>query len=165
MLPLDKSHIQRALVNVTKSERTAVTFPVDFDSVPWDALDFFGWRDPKKPQRGYLVRVRDDGPVAVAVQTAAAPTATPRKAMCSICRAVDAASSIALFAARRTGPDGRKGDTVGTYICSGLDCSRQLRVPEPKPGRAIIGAQDADQDLLAAEMLQRLDGFLAAIGA
>lgn len=123
MLTLDRSDIQRALVNVTKSERAAV-----------------------------------------AVQTVAAPTATPRKAMCSLCRAVDAASSIALFAARRSGPDGRKGDTVGTSICSGLDCSAQLRIPTPKVGRAIIGAKDADLDLLAADMLDRLDTFLTSVG-
>ena len=164
MLTLDRSDIQRALVNVTKSERAAVAFPPGFDDVPWAALDFYGWRDLKKPQRGYLVRVRGDGPVAVAVQTVAAPTATPRKAMCSLCRAVDAASSIALFAARRSGPDGRKGDTVGTYICSGLDCSAQLRMPTPKVGRAIIGAKDADLDVLAADMLVRLDSFFISVG-
>ena len=77
----------------------------------------------------------------------------------------DAANSIALFAARRTGPDGRKGDTVGTYICSGLDCSAQLRVPTAKIGRAIIGANDADPDRLAVDMLARLDAFLASVGA
>ena len=165
MQPLDKSDIQRALVNVTKSERTAVTFDPGFADVPWEVLDFYGWRDPRKPQRGYLVRVRDDGPVAVALQTSASTAANARKAMCSVCRAVDAANSIALFAARRTGPDGRKGDTVGTYICSGLDCSAQLRMPTHKVGRAIIGANDADPDVLAADMLERLDAFLASVGA
>lgn len=165
MQRLDKSDIQRALVNVTKSERTAVTFDAGFVDVPWDVLDFYGWRDPRKPHRGYLVRVRDDGPVAVAVQTSASTAANARKAMCSLCRAVDAANSIALFAARRTGPEGRKGDTVGTYICAGLDCSAQLRVPTPKIGRTIIGASDADTDGLVAEMLARLDGFLASVGA
>lgn len=165
MLPLDKSAIQRALVNVTKSERAAVSFPTDFADVPWDVLDFYGWRDPKKPHRGYLVRVRDGGPVAVAVQTESAGAANARKAMCSLCRAVDSANSIALFAARRTGPEGRRGDTVGTYVCSGLDCSAQLRFPSAKIGRAIIGQQDADPDTLAADMLARLDAFLVSVGA
>lgn len=164
MQRLDKSDIQRALVNVTKSERAAVTFDPGFADVPWDVLDFYGWRDPRKPQRGYVVRERADGPVAVALQTSASTAANPRKAMCSLCRAVDAANSIALFAARRTGAEGRRGDTVGTYICAGLDCSAQLRTPTPKLGRAIIGAQDADRDELAAGLLVRLDAFLVSVG-
>lgn len=165
MLRLDKTDIQRALVNVTKSERAAVSFEPGFADVPWDVLDFYGWRDPKKPHRGYLVRVRDDRPAALAVQTVASTAPNARKAMCTVCRAVDAANSIALFAARRTGPEGRKGDTVGTYICSGLDCSAQLRVPTAKIGRAIIGANDADPDVLATDMVARLDAFFASVGA
>lgn len=158
--------IARALINVTKSERAAVAFAADFDEVPWHLLDFYGWRDRKKPHVGYLVRERDSGLVAVALRAPENRMSFGRKAMCTICRAVDTANSIALFTARRTGPAGRKGDTVGTYICANLDCSAQLRQPTSKIGRSMLADNDTvlDPDELAAAMLERLDGFLAAVG-
>jgi hypothetical protein len=83
--------------------------------------------------------------------------------MCSLCQAVDAASSVALFSALRTGPAGRKGDSVGTYICAGLDCSAQLRVAVPKAGRSMLSDRTLDPDEVATNMLERLDGILAAV--
>jgi hypothetical protein len=163
MHPVLKSDIQRALVNVSKSERAAVTFEPAFDDVPWGRLDFYGWRDSRFPRRGYLVRQHDDGLVAVAVHTPESGMSGARKAMCVVCRAVDTANSIALFAARRTGAAGRKGDTVGTYICVGLDCSAQLRLPRVKVGRSMLSDTELDPDVLAVGMLERLDGFLASV--
>lgn len=166
MHPLNQNDIRRALVNVTKSERAAITFAPDFVTIPWDQLDFYGWRDPKFPQRGYLVRNHSDvGLLAVALRAPERSMAGGRKAMCSLCRAVDAASSVALFAARRTGPAGRKGDTVGTYICTELDCSAQLRMAAPKAGRSMLSDRALDPDDVATGMLERLDGFFAAVGA
>jgi hypothetical protein len=163
MLPLDKSDILRALVNVTKSERATVTFPTDWDETPWERLDFHGWRDPRSPQRGYLVHRRDDALVAVALRAPETRMSGARKAMCSLCRAVDTADTIALFTAKRTGPAGRRGDTVGTYICSGLDCSAQLRLPSNKVGRSRLSDHDEDPDEVAGAMLARLEGFLASV--
>lgn len=164
MQPLDQNAIRRALVNVSKSERAAVTFAPDFDAVPWTRLDFYGWRDPRFPQRGYLVREHPSaGLVAVALRAPESGMAGARKAMCSLCQAVDAASSVALFSARRTGPAGRKGDTVGTYICAGLDCSAQLRIAAPRAGRSMLSDHVLDPDDVAADMLHRLDAFLAAV--
>ncbi len=163
MYPIDQSDIRRALINVSKSERAAVTFHADYASTPWDRLDFYGWRDPKIPARGYVVRQQDSGLTAVALYTPENTMSGARKAMCVICRAVDNASSIALFAARRTGAAGRKGDTVGTYICSGLDCSAQLRLPTLKVGRTMLSTTAIDQDVLAVDMLDRLDRFLVSV--
>lgn len=161
---LDQNDIRSALVNVTRSERAAVTVAPDFDAVPWDALDFYGWRDPKFPQRGYLVREHPhDGLLAVAVRAPDSGMAGGRKAMCSVCRAVDAASAVALFSARRTGPDGRRGNTVGTYICAGLDCSAQFRVGAPRAGRSMLSDHPLDPDRVAADLLARLDAFLATV--
>lgn len=164
MHSLDQNDIRRSFVNVTKSERAAITFAPDFDAVPWDKLDFYGWRDPKFPQRGYLVRDHpDDGLLAVALRAPDGGMAGGRKAMCSLCQAVDTASAVALFSARRTGPPGRKGDSVGTYICAGLDCSAQLRVIAPKAGRSLLSDHALDPDEIAVDMLARLDGFVAAV--
>ncbi len=72
--------------------------------------------------------------------------ANNRKAMCSLSPAVDAASSVALFSARRAGPAGRKGDRVGTCI-------------------SMLSDHTLDPDEVAADMLVRLDGFLATVSA
>ena len=146
MKPVAKSDIQRALVNVTKSERATLTVPGDFADLEWPMLDFYGWRDPKFPQRGYLVREQGESLIAVAVHASGGGLAPGRKAMCTICRA------------------GRSGDTVGTYICAGLDCSAQLRNPTNRVGRSRLDV-DLDIDEVAAEMLVRLDAFLDAVRA
>ena len=164
MLPITPADIRRALANVTKSERAAVTVPADFAETDWGTLDFYGWRDPKFPQRGYLVRADAGSMVAVGVTTPPTGLAGGRKAMCAICRAVDNSTAIALFAARRAGAPGRNGNTVGTYICTGLDCSAQLRQPSHKAGRTLLD-QAKDADTVAAEMLARLDAFIDAVVA
>ena len=164
MHPITRLDVQRALVNVTKSERAAVTVPSDFADTAWGALDFYGWRDLKFPHRGYLVRADVGSIVAVGVTTPSGGLTGGRKAMCAICRAVDNSTAIALFAARRAGAPGRNGNTVGTYICSGLDCSAQLRYPAHKASRTMLD-QAKDDDVVAAEMLARLDAFIDAVVA
>ena len=163
MEPLTRSAIQHALVNVTKSERAAVTVSADFEATDWTVLDFFGWRDPKFPQRSYLVRQHDRALLAVAVTTTGG-VLPGRKAMCGICRAVDNSTAVPLFAARRTGAAGRRGNTVGTYVCAGLDCSAQLRRPRTRVGRTRLDG-DEDVQIVAAEMLERLDSFLDTVCA
>lgn len=164
MNTLSRTEIQQALVNVTKSERSALSVPAGFVDLDWSTLDFYGWRDPKFPQRGYLVREQHDGLVAVSVSTSGGGLTPGRKAMCTICHAVDNSSSIKLFTGRRTGPAGRAGNTIGTYVCADLDCSAQLRHPSAKLGRSRLGSnQNADE--VAAQMLVRLDAFIDAIRA
>jgi hypothetical protein len=161
MQPLTLDAVQRALVNVTKRERNDVATPAGFEDVDWSVLDFFGWRDPKFPQRGYLVHERGNSVVAVAVSTDGA-LPPGRKAMCNICRAVDNSTSVALFSARRAGAAGRNGNTIATYICSGLDCSEQLRRPTSRVGRIRLDNEQPVDDI-AADMLSRLDRFITSV--
>jgi hypothetical protein len=56
-----------------------------------------------------------------------------RSAMCLLCRAVDKADRISLFTIRKAGAAGRNGDTIGTYICAGLDCSAAREHPSGGP--------------------------------
>ena len=163
MLSLTTSDITRAFVNATRSEIAATTFPRNFPSVPWAELDFYGWRDPRIERRGYLVIERGDGLITVAVSTAGQGVRSGRKAMCTVCRAVDDGSNIALFSARRAGPAGRRGDSVGTYLCAGLDCSAQLRFPTPRGSRTMLPDGHATVDDRAAAMMERLRGFLDSV--
>lgn len=82
--------------------------------------------------------------------------------MCAICRAVGKSSDVALFTAKRTGPAGRAGNTVGTYICADLDCSSQLRDPGTDVGRAHLGT-GRDIEITAADMVARLQAFFSTV--
>jgi hypothetical protein len=136
MEPVSAEEIRGSFVNSSRSQVKAMTLPPKFTELPWESLDYLGWRDPKAPNRAYLVVRRDAGLTGIALQTAA--TGKPRRGtgLCDLCHTAHQVTDVALFAARRTGPAGRKGDTVGTYICADLACSlylrglRELEVPQ-----------------------------------
>ncbi|ADB33608.1 hypothetical protein Kfla_4590 [Kribbella flavida DSM 17836] len=136
MQALSADEIRRSFVNSTKSQVKAMTLPTGFDELPWESLDFLGWRDPKAPARAYLVVPREEALTGIALNTAA--TGKPRRGtgLCDICHTAHQVTDVALFAARRAGAAGRAGNTVGTYICADLACSlylrglRELEVPQ-----------------------------------
>jgi hypothetical protein len=157
---LTPDQIRRAMVNCSRSEVAGMVLPPGLNDVPWNDLEFLGWRDARAPLRGYLVSWRAERPVGVLVR--AAESTMPRRtaAVCMLCRSGQSANNISLFTTRRSGPAGRKGDTVGTYICADLGCSRNVRIDKatasfrPDPGRTVeerIGG-----------LQSRLDAFLDA---
>lgn len=124
-----RTQILGAFHGATRSEVKKVTFAADFDAVDFSRLEYYGWADPKIPRRAYLVVDRPDGPVALLLNRAAR---TPRgRAMCTWCNDVNLADEAVLYAARRGGAAGRKGDTVGTLICANFGCSRNVRQLPP----------------------------------
>ncbi|MFB6718519.1 FBP domain-containing protein [Kribbella sp. NPDC056345] len=127
MEPLSIDEIRGSFVNSTRSLVKAMTPPPGFTELPWESLDFLGWRDPKAPNRGYLVVRRDDGVTGIALNTQA--TSKPRRGtgLCDLCNTAHQITDVALFAARRAGKPGREGNTVGTYMCADLACSLYLR--------------------------------------
>ena len=158
--PVSAAEIRGGFVNSTKSLVKAMTLPHDFNELPWESLDYLGWRDPKAPARAYLVVPRDGGVTAIALGTAA--TGKPRRGtgLCDLCHTAHQVADVALFAARRAGSAGRAGNTVGTYICADLACSlyvRGLRDPEVPQGETV--AADVRVDRLS----QRLDTFVSRV--
>jgi len=71
MEPLGTDEIRRSFVNCSKSQVKAISFPKGYDALDWASLDYLGWRDPKAPNRGYLVVPRDGGIVGIAVSRGA----------------------------------------------------------------------------------------------
>lgn len=107
-----------------------------------------GWRDPKAPDRGWLMVPVGDAVVGLALR------ATPGKgvratAMCDLCRTTRAPGEVSLFVAARAGESGRKLNTVGTYVCSDLACGDNVRVLrgtptlKPDPGLSVSQRQEA----------------------
>ncbi|GAA1555312.1 FBP domain-containing protein [Kribbella hippodromi] len=127
MEPLSADEIRRSIVNSSKSQVKALTLPLGYAELPWESLDFLGWRDPKAPNRGYLVVRREDSVTGIAVSTQSTGAARRFAGLCDLCNTAHHVSDIALFVARRAGKAGREGNTVGTYICADLACSLYIR--------------------------------------
>jgi hypothetical protein len=129
MLPITVEALRASFVNASRREVTEMTVP-DLDPVDWDGLTFLGWRDPKTPRRAYAVVPTLDGDlVGIALRQA---EASPRsRAQCSWCQDVKLPNDVVFYSAKRSGPAGRKGDTVGTLVCQDFQCSRNVRRTPP----------------------------------
>jgi hypothetical protein len=155
--PLSAEEIRRSFVNSSKSLVKAMTLPPRFAELPWDSLDYLGWRDPKAPNRGYLVVRRNDGVTGIALNTQASGKPRRGTGLCDLCNTAHHVTDVALFAARRAGAAGREGNTVGMYICADLACSlylrglRELDVPQ---------GETAPPDVRAERLNSRLEGFV-----
>lgn len=134
MLPLTDPEIRASLVNVSLRERTGLTLPVNFAALPWNDLDFLGWRDPKIPGIGYVISALEDGPAGILLSQAKGRMQT--RPQCSWCTDVQLPNEVVLFSARRSGKAGRNGDTVATLACANFECCANVR---KLPSMAYIG--------------------------
>jgi hypothetical protein len=148
-------------VNCSRGEAQALTLPKDFGELDWAELDLLGWRDPKAPLRGYLVVESGSEVVGIAVRAAESRMSSRTAAMCLLCQTAQSGDGVSLFTARRVGEAGRNGNTVGTYICADLGCSRRVRTEIPP------WLQDRNPDEVvaerAAELRERVAGFLGSV--
>jgi hypothetical protein len=129
MLPITVEALRASFVNASRREVTEMAVP-DLDPVDWDGLTFLGWRDPKTPRRAYAVVPTLDGDLVGIVLRQA--EASPRsRAQCSWCQDVKLPNDVVFYSAKRSGPAGRKGDTVGTLVCQDFQCSRNVRRTPP----------------------------------
>jgi hypothetical protein len=130
MEPLDEREIRDSFVNCSKGEAGRIRLPTGFadGAVAWADLDFLGWTDPGAPLRALLVVPGPAGPTGVVLRRPeAAKVSAMRSSMCRVCLTDHAASGVALFVAPLAGPAGRKGNTVGEYLCADLACPLYLR--------------------------------------
>ncbi|MFI8933007.1 FBP domain-containing protein [Streptomyces sp. NPDC053474] len=167
MEPLGEKEIRASFVNCSKGEARRLALPPGFAETPWDDLDFLGWRDPKAPERGYVV-ARQDGSgelVGVALRASAgARRSLLKSSICSVCVTPQAGSGITLFVAPRAGEAGRQGNSVGLYICADLACSLYVRGK-----RTSALARRFEESLSLQEQnertLRNLHGFLDQVRA
>jgi hypothetical protein len=136
--PLNSEEIRASFVNCSRGEAKGVTLPTGFGETQWAHLDFLGWRDPKATGRAYLVLPHNGELVGLSLRAATPPKGKLRSNMCALCLTTHGVADIALFSSRRAGKSGREGNTVGTYVCTNLACSRYVRrelqsaVPQPE---------------------------------
>lgn len=155
MLPLTEQHIRASFVNASRREISDLALPLDFATIDWDRLDFFGWRDRKAPRRAYAVIPADDGLVGILFRQA---DAVPRRrAQCSWCQDVNLTNEVVFYSAKRAGDAGRRGDTVGTLICADFGCSKNVRMLPPV---AYVGFDvEAARQKRIVELQDRAEGF------
>lgn len=126
MNPLTEKQIRASFVNCSRREAAQLTLPLDLADLPWDRLDYLGWVDRKAPLRAYVVLTVDDTLVGLTLR-APEGTARRRSAVCAWCEDVYSTDDVSLYVARRAGAGGRAGNTIGTLICTGFGCSRNVR--------------------------------------
>src|ERR1700754_2731476 len=102
MWPLTETQIRRAMVNCTRGEANRMAMPTGLSELNWADIDLLGWRDPKAPEAAYLVFLRDDELLGIALR-ASSERAVRRTAMCALCRTTHSPGQVALFVARRAG--------------------------------------------------------------
>jgi hypothetical protein len=125
--PLTEPDIRASFVNCSKGEAKRLTLPRDLAERPWDDLDFLGWRDQGAPDRAYLIAPWQDGVVGVTLRLAAQQRGFLHRNMCSLCLTTHGGNGVSLMTGRRAGGAGRRGDSVGAYICTDLACSLYVR--------------------------------------
>ncbi|MWV51067.1 FBP domain-containing protein [Rathayibacter sp. VKM Ac-2803] len=134
MLPLTDQTIRDSFVNASRKEVSDLSLPTGFDTLDWEAIDHLGWRDRKIGRRAYVVVPLEERLVGVVLRQA---DANPRsRAQCSWCRDIRLPNDVVFFGAKKAGPAGRAGDTLGTLICANFECSVNVRT---RPSVAYVG--------------------------
>jgi hypothetical protein len=131
--PLTEQEIRAAFVNCTKGEAKRANIPPGLGARPWGDLDFLGWRDPKAPDRAYLVAEIGGRLVAITLRCPGPGPLQKKTSMCSLCL-TSHTGGVTLMVAPRAGKVGQQGNSVGDYVCSDLACSLYVRGLKPVKG-------------------------------
>lgn len=162
MEPITEQQIRSSFINCSKGEAKRLPVPRDLDSVPWEDLDFFGWSDPSYPGRCYVVLPRADGLAGVALRYER--SAARRAQMCNICLTTHPNGAVRLMTATKAGESGRRGNSLGTYMCEDLDCSLYARRKKtPSMGRMF--REDFDPQERTAQVRQKMAMFIERVAA
>lgn len=159
MLAISAADIRASFINTSRSERSAIPLPPDIDSLAWDAIDYLGWRDPRQPFVGYVIAELDGSHVGLLLrQTESRPIG---RTQCAWCADVHLPNEVVMFATKRAGSAGRRGDTVGTLICSQFECSANVRRPQPP---AYVGFDvEAARERRIRVLQENVDAFVRGI--
>jgi hypothetical protein len=163
MQPLDEPEIRSSFVNCSKGEAGRIRMPTGLadGGVAWADLDFLGWTDPGAPLRSLIVVPGADGPTGLVLrrpESANAKANATRSSICRICLTEHGASGVALFVAPLSGAAGRRGNTIGEYICADLACPLYLR-GKRQPKMRLIRREET---LTVGERIDRAMGNLSA---
>ncbi|ROS50258.1 FBP domain-containing protein [Frigoribacterium sp. PhB24] len=142
MIPLTEKTVRASFVNASRKEASDLTLPPGFADIDWTDLEYLGWRDPKLARRAYVVVPMPDahdptgahgpGPTVAGVVLRQAEASPRQRAQCTWCQDVRLPADVLFYGAKRAGAAGRNGDTVGTLVCGGFECSANVHVTPPE---------------------------------
>ncbi|MGG8408455.1 FBP domain-containing protein [Streptomyces sp. 12297] len=162
MKALTENDIRGSFVNCSKGEAQRLPLPRDLADRPWDDLDFLGWRDLSAPDRSYLVAEHEGRLTGITLRFPTARRSLLQRSMCSVCLTTHPGGGVSLMTARRTGREGREGNSVGLYVCTDLACSLYARgKKQPDGGMRIEESLTVDEQVDRAR--RNLAGFLASL--
>lgn len=166
MEPLTEAEIRRSFLNCSKGEANRVKLPADFGDTPWADLDFFGWIDPSAPQRAAVAVPGPEGLRTLMLRRAdraGVSGSASRSSMCQVCLTSHASGGVSLFTAARAGAAGRKGNSIGDYLCSDLACSLYLRGKRQPRMRLVKYEETLSLDEKIERAMAKLDGFVQRV--
>jgi hypothetical protein len=161
MESLTPEGIRDSFVNCSRTEAAELPLPPGMHEVDWSRREYLGWRDPRSPQRGYIVVPTGDGPVGIVLRASDASMRSNAPSMCGWCQDVHLTNDVYLYVARRAGAAGRNGDTVGTMLCGGFECSENVR-RTPPPSYVGFDADAVVADRIAG-LAERARRFAATV--
>jgi FBP C-terminal treble-clef zinc-finger len=159
MRSVTEPEIRTSFVNCSRGEARRANLPRGLADTDWDQLEFLGWQDPAAPGRAYLVATHADPTVAIALRYQAGKRPGGRRQMCSLCLTTHPGDGVALMVAPRGGAAGRRGDTVGLYICRDLACSEYTHGTRT-PALATQAHETLTIEEKTERLRTRLDEFL-----
>ncbi|MFF0816407.1 FBP domain-containing protein [Rhodococcus sp. NPDC003318] len=127
MLPVTEADIRASFVNCSKGDANRLTVPKDLTERPWEDLDFLGWGDPTLRGRCYIVVPGEDNLSLTGVALRYSTGGNGRAQMCTICKTTHTGGGVSLMTAQKAGESGRRGNTIGIYMCTDLACSLYAR--------------------------------------
>lgn len=159
MRALTEPEVRASFVNAEDDELERVEMPDDFLLLDWVFHDFLAWRDPASSKRGCVV-VEAEGAI-VGIVLRASDAGRTRSGMCNICQTMQPGNQVALFSARKVGAAGRRGDSVGTYICADLSCHESVRLAHPLAPNEVRAEGQVDMRLDGTR--RRMERFVARV--
>ncbi len=161
MRPLDERAIRASFINASRKEASSASVPPELETVDFDRLDYLGWSDARFARRAYVVAWVDDEPVGILLQRAEQRVLA--RAQCSWCDDVTLRHDVQFFSARKAGPAGRRGDTIGTLACSEFWCSDNVRKLPPLAYEGYDREAARDQRILRLQ--EHVTAFIREVAA
>lgn len=160
MKPITEREIRSSFVNCSKGDAKRLHVPRDLADQPWDDLDFLGWADPSLAGRCYVVVPQADRLVGVAMRYETGGSG--RAQMCTICLTTHTGYGVSLMTAAKIGESGRRGNTVGTYMCTDLACSLYAR-NKKRPALGVRYREALTAEEQAERVISNMSAFLARL--
>jgi hypothetical protein len=159
MRPIDERAIRASFINASRKEASSLSLPPGFAEIDFDRIDYLGWVDAKFPRRAYIVAEVDGVITGVLLQRAEQRVLA--RAQCSWCEDVTLRNDVQLYSARKAGPAGRKGDTIGTLVCAEFGCSHNVRQLPPLAYEGYD--RETARELRILRLQENVTAFLRAV--